>query len=103
MKGQGIAFYHSTRARFPTRDPFKRKPRITLIGELLDVEIDDREVTCIEVAIDPTTLAVMAKRPIVRDGDMVEVFEECGIKQGAVATSSYAEPRLWKQILANLR
>ena len=101
-RGHGIAFYHSTRARFPTRDPFNRKPRITLIGELLDIDIDGREVTRIEVAIDPKTLAFMKKHPIIRDGDMVEVFEQCGIRQGSVATFYFAEPRVWSRILKAL-
>ena len=101
-KGQGIGFYHSTRARFPSPDKFGRKPRITLIGELLGIETNGKEVIYIKVAVDKKILQSMTKQPIVRDGVMVSVFEECGIKQGSVATFYYAGPEQWKHILAQI-
>ena len=101
-RGDGFAFYHSPRAEFPSADEHKRKPRITLIGELLDIEIDEREVTWIKVGVDPGILRSMTAKPIVREGDMVELFEGCGIKQGSVATFYYAEPSIWKKFLAKI-
>src|SRR5574337_456037 len=43
-KGDGFAFYHSTHARFPERDPFKRRPRISLMGKLLDIRLNGRNI-----------------------------------------------------------
>ena len=103
QKGHGIGFYHSTRARFPSPDKFGRKPRITLLGELLDVELDEKEVIYIKVAIEKEAFDYMKIHPIVRDGAMAHVFEECGIKQGSVATFYYAPPEQWKQFLAHIK
>lgn len=100
QKGHGIGFYHSTRARFPERDRYGRKPRLTVIGGLLDVEIDGRDVTYIKAAIAKDVLEFMSKNPIVRDESTSNLFEGCGIKQGSVATFYYADPVQWKQIVA---
>ncbi len=99
-KGQGIAFYHSTRAKFPSPDKFGRKPRITMIGQILDIDFDGKEVTHIKVSINEKVFEYMRNNPIVREGAMVEVFEQCGIKQGSVATFYYASPKQWKKILS---
>lgn len=102
QKGQGIAFYHSTRAKFPSPDEHGRKPRVSLVGELLDVEMEGKEVIHFKVAIDKDTLKYMAAHPIVRTAEMAPVFEERGIKQGSVATFYYAAPEQWKQLLARI-
>jgi hypothetical protein len=101
-KGQGIAFYHSTRAKFPSPDNFGRKPRITLIGQILDVELEGKEVTHLKVSIEESVLKHMKSNPIVREGAMIEVFEECGIKQGSVATFYFAGPEQWKIFLSHI-
>jgi hypothetical protein len=36
--GDGIAFYHSKKARFPKGDRFNRRQRISLIGQITKVE-----------------------------------------------------------------
>lgn len=100
QKGHGIGFYHSTRAIFPARDRFGRKPRLTLVGELLAVEFDGREVVYIEAAINKHVLEVMSRHPIVRDESTSHLFEGCGIKPGPVATFYYAAPEHWMQLVA---
>ena len=97
-KGDQVAFYHSTSARFRPRDPHKRKSRISLVGELVDVkEIADREWN-VTIAIDKQVLKYMKDHPIVRDGELVKLFETCGIKQGNVAAFYYAPPKAWQKI-----
>lgn len=103
QQGHGIGFYHSSRALFPSGDKHGRKPRLTLVGELLDVETDGREVTHIKVAIPADILELMAKRPLVRDESTSQLFEGCGIKQGSVATFYYADPDHWGRILALIK
>jgi hypothetical protein len=44
-KGDGIAFYHSTRAVKPKNDRYRRKPRISLVATLGEVRLEGREVT----------------------------------------------------------
>lgn len=99
QKGQGIGFYHSTRALFPRRDKFGRKPRLTLLGELVEVVVDGREVVYIEACVNKDVMEAMSKHPIVRDESTSHLFEGCGIKPGPVATFYYADPEHWKQII----
>lgn len=98
--GQGIAFYHSSRAHFPPHDRYARKPRVSLVAELLKVEAEDRQVSYIRFAVARSVATEMEKHPIVREGAMVKVFEDCGIKQGSVATYYYAAPPNWRKIMA---
>ena len=98
MKGQGIGFYHSTRAVFDGIDTFPKKPRLTLIGEILDVRYTDRDLEYIKAEIDPSCLAAMETKPIMR-ADNIELFEAANMKQGVVATLYYAPPKVWKKFL----
>ena len=102
QKGNGIGFYHSTRAVFPAPDKFGRKPRLTLLGELLEVEVDGREVIYLEALINKDIMETMSRHPIIRDDSTSHLFEGCGIKPGPVATFYYAAPEYWKQIVASV-
>ena len=101
-QGDGFAFYHSTRAEFPPHDQFKRKPRISLMGELIDIEIAGRDMTRIRVAVDPEVLASLKDHPVIRDDATRQLFENCGIVKGAIATLYHADHSTWKQLVAEI-
>jgi len=99
-RGDGFAFYHSSSAVFPHLDRFKRKQRISLMGELLDIKFrpDGRTLHSIRVAIDPDILEAFRKKPIIRDDLTRNLFEKCGIVQGAVASLYRADKPTWKEL-----
>jgi hypothetical protein len=102
VAGDGFAFYHSKRATFPSEDPFKRRPRISLMGELLDIRHTGRDLEHIAVAIDPQVLRAMKVHPLVRDDTTQDLFESCGIVPGAVATLYYADHPTWAAFVASV-
>jgi len=102
VKGQGIGFYHSTRAVFDGIDNHPKRPRLTLIGEILDICYTDRELEYIKTAIDPTCLDAMEEKPIMRD-DNIELFEAANMKQGVVATLYYAPPKVWRKFVKKVK
>jgi hypothetical protein len=66
-EGDGIAFYHSTRAIKPKNDRYKRKPRISLVGTLDEVHLEGRKVTYIKFTFDRHLAEALRGHPIVRD------------------------------------
>jgi hypothetical protein len=94
--GDGFAFYHSKRALFPAGDVFGRKPRISLMGELLDIDLEGRNVLRIEVSIQATVFEALQSEPIVRDETTRYLFVDCGIVPGAVATMYPAPAGVWE-------
>lgn len=46
--GDGFAFYHSSRAKFPKQDRFGRKPRMSLVGQLESSEQTRQDVSRIK-------------------------------------------------------
>jgi hypothetical protein len=102
-KGDGFAFYHSYGALFPRKDEFGRKPRISAIGEVVDIRLDGRKLNRIKVAIDRQTLRLLRKTPIVRSDSTRHLFEQCGIVQGPVATLYRAPPSIWNKLTSMVR
>ena len=99
-KGQGFAFYHSSRAKFPVGNPYKRIPRISLIGELLGAECHGNNIEKIEVEIQPELIKAFERNPIVRDEKNKELFERCGLISGVAATFYFVEEKPWGELLA---
>lgn len=102
VAGDGFAFYHSQRAIFPPDDGFKRKPRISLMGELLDIKLAGRNVEHIRVAVDRRILRAFKAHPIIRDDPTRTFFEDCGIVSGPVASLYHADHRTWAALVACL-
>lgn len=102
IKGHGIGFYHSKRAVFDGVDSCPKRPRLTLIGEILDVDYDEKELQYIKAEIDPGCLSIMERYPIMRD-DNIELFEASNMKQGVIATLYYAKPSVWKKFLSEVK
>jgi hypothetical protein len=101
--GDGLAFYHTTRATFGEPDPFKRRPRITLVGEILDVRAGAGQVDALVVAVNEAVLTALEHHPIVKPKDSDDIFTPCGIGTGAVATFYPADAEVWRRILARVR
>lgn len=101
--GDGFAFYHSTRAGFPENDRHRRRPRISLIGELRDIERDGRNISWISVAVDVRVFAEMRRHPIIRNDATRHLFENCGIVAGHPATMYSADAATWRQFVAMVR
>jgi hypothetical protein len=97
--GDGIAFYHSTKAKFVRPDPYGRRPRISLIAEILDVRCGSQKVDWLKFAIDERLLEALSRYPIVKNESTDDLFFSCGIGTGAFATFYPADHRTWRQIL----
>jgi hypothetical protein len=100
--GDGIGFYHSTRAAFPTDDKFKRKARLSAIGEMVEVISDRPDFHWFDVALDPVQFRLLKANPVIRDEIRAPVFEHCRIVQGSVATMYKANARAWSELVALL-
>jgi hypothetical protein len=100
--GDGIAFYHSTRATFPTEGKFKRKARLSAIGEMAKVRSDAQDLHWFDVALDPALFRLLKADPVIRDEVRGSVFEHCGIVQGSVATLYKANAQAWSELVALL-
>lgn len=98
--GDGFAFYHSSRARMPRPDPFKRKQRISLLATLKDIERTGVQVSHITVEVNMEVLQRMRQKPIVRDENTEHLFAECGLRPGAPATFYYVPPTVWARFKA---
>ena len=85
-EGDGIAFYHSSRAKFPPNDPYKRQQRISLIGKLNYIEYEGLELKSIGVSAERRVIEILQTNPIIRDKNTKHIFENCGMVSGSVAT-----------------
>lgn len=104
--GHGIAFYHSTRAYFPPGNPYRKKPRISLVGEIASLDpfsAEDDWTYPLELRFEKWAVASIVRQPLVRSDDTLDVFEGAGIVRGAVRTWYYAPPAVWKLVLRHLR
>jgi hypothetical protein len=101
--GDGFALYHSQRAEFAPGDPFQRKPRISVIGKLLDIESDGAELSWLKISVDPNDLRALTQHPIVRDDSTQEIFKRCEIVPGFPASLYRADHATWGEILALLK
>lgn len=99
-RGDGIGFYHTSRARFPARDPHRRRPRISLIGELLGIQQEGLAVTHLSARIQRSVLKRLREHPIVRDESTDALFRRCGMVPGSVATFYEAPPAVWAEFRA---
>lgn len=100
--GEGIAFYHNSRAAFPKNDLFKRRPRISLVGFLRKVECAGREVNRIEGDHYEDILDALQKRPLLREPRSIHIFEAARMVQGNVATFYWVPPDAWRNLLGLL-
>lgn len=100
VPGDGFAFYHSTKARFPSPDEFHRLPRISLVGELLDISFDGRDLEWISVAVEPSIITALMAHPIVRDDSTKEIFERSGLVSGPPYSLYPVAPDDWLRIEA---
>ena len=100
--GEGIAFYHNSRAAFPQNDLFKRRPRISLVGVLKKVGCEGREVTYIEGDYHEGILEALQRRPILRDSKSIHIFEAARMVQGNLATFYWVPPDAWRELLTCL-
>lgn len=101
--GDGIAFYHTRRAGFPPRDPFGRRPRISLIGTIIDVEQEGQNVTFLSVEVRADDLRALQVRPLVRTEQTERLFRRSGMIPGAVATFYRIPADVWSKIIAASR
>jgi hypothetical protein len=97
--GDGFGLYHSTSAEFPSGDLFKRKARISVIGELLYIETDGQKINWFKISVSRADLEALAKHPIIRDKDTSHIFERCGIVPGFPASLYKADREAWQEIL----
>jgi hypothetical protein len=101
--GDGFAFYHTKRAIFPLGDPHHRRQRISLIGELREIQFTGQEVHRIRVSVDINDFRAMRDNPIVRDETTEEIFQMAGLIRGRSASLFEVPPPAWDRILSLLK
>lgn len=101
--GDGIAFYHTKRARFPSGDPGKRLARISLIGEIQRVSQEGQQVSHLATAIRQSDFDSLRTNPILRGGSTEHLFRSAGMILGTVATFYLIPPESWREILECVR
>jgi 5-methylcytosine-specific restriction protein A len=85
--GDGIAIYHTKRAQFRKPDPYGRRPRISLIGEITRVKQQGQHVSYLEMRFRREDVErSMRSRPLIRDARTEPLFLSSGMGKGAVAT-----------------
>ena len=97
--GDGFAFYHTSNAIFPPKDPYRRKARISLIGKLLDIEIDNQKLQRIKIQIERSVVDGMRSKPIVNNAQTGRLFRECGIGSGPRGTMFRIPPEVWTEFV----
>lgn len=100
-RGDGIAFYHTSRAVFSETDRFHKRPRISAIGTIKGVKQDGQEVTWLKVSIDRSVLVQMRSNPLVWTDENAELFKAV-IQPGAVATFYEVPGAVWEDILTRV-
>ena len=100
--GDGFALYHSSSADFPADDPFKKNPRISVIGELVHIESEGVKISRLEIRVDRADLLALKETPIVRDERTKHIFERCEIVRGFPASLYRADRTAWAEIIALL-
>lgn len=98
--GDGFAFYHSRRARFPEGDIYKKRPRISLVGTLQEIERDGFNVSYIRVSLDQAVTEALRIAPVVRDERTEDFFQRCGLRPGPIASFYPVAANDW-QLLAH--
>jgi Protein NO VEIN, C-terminal len=101
--GDGIAFYHASRAVFPKPDLYHRRPRISAIGLLDDIKYDDREVKWISFRVWRASLDFLASHPLVRTRETEQLFLQCGMKHGTAGTYWDIPRKSWLEILKHCK
>ena len=100
--GDGIALYHSSNAEFPADDPYKKKPRISIVGELRRIESDGIQISWLEIRVERSALLALTRHPIIRDDTTRDLFERCEIVPGFPASLYRADRPVWKRIVSLL-
>jgi len=95
VRGDGFAFYHATDAQFERPDPYGRRARISLIGELKDFRQEGQSVNRISVQIRRAEMEVLRNKPIIRDEKTRHLFLKCGMVPGPIATYFEVPPEVW--------
>lgn len=98
--GDGIAFYHTIRAKFPPKDSHQRRPRISLIGTILDVEQNGQDVTNLRVQVLKSDGQAFRDHPVIRSEATEDLFRHSGMVRGAVASYYRVPAEVWSQFVA---
>ncbi|MGA2263631.1 MAG: HNH endonuclease [Acidobacteriota bacterium] len=101
--GDGIAFYHSTKARFPKGDQLDRRQRISLIGEIAKVEQRNQQVSFLTARVRSRDLEALITTPIIRNEATEPLFRAAGMNPHAVATFYRVPREIWRQLIGMIR
>jgi len=104
--GHGIAFYHSSRAKFARGNPYGKCPRISLVGEIAKFDPNRAFESWdypIDIRFERWAVQSIIAEPLVRSDATLDIFEGAGIVQGSVKTWYYAPPAVWSKILRHIR
>lgn len=100
--GDGFAFYHSSRAKFPANKKLSGKPRVSAIGRLHNFKLAPSGFKWIDVRIERPVVETLREHPILRDKETRTLFEICGINPGLPSTFYFAKETAWNSLLALL-
>jgi hypothetical protein len=96
-EGDRIAFYHSRGARFPDHDRFQRRPRISLVGTILDFNAAGKVIDGLRVRIDREVWQQLKEQPLIRGEATEHLFRDARIVKGSAATVYHVPRRTWEE------
>ena len=101
LLGEGIAFYHTKRAHYGPTDPYKKKPRITMVGVIKEFEIIDPDEPSYRLLLsfEKEVVNHLIDHPIIRNDETRNMFKNCGMVQGSIRTWYQAPPNAWAEIV----
>ncbi len=99
-KGDGLAFYHSSRALCNPAGSKIPKPRVSLIGQLIDIQYEGSDISILKVEVQLSVLKALKSRPIERDEGTRDIFEECGIVSGIPYSLYQANNGAWDKLIS---
>ena len=101
--GDGIAFYHTKKARFPRGDAGGRQARISLIGQITKVSQEGQAVSYLSTKIHARDYDQSRRNPLIRTDATQHLFHAAGMIPGTVATFYLIPPAAWAEILQRVR
>jgi hypothetical protein len=100
--GNGIAFYHSRRAKFARRNPYGKRLSTRPDGEIAKLDPNRPFESWdypIETRFERRPVPSTIREPLARSDETLDVLDDTEIAEGWVNTWSYAPPAVWSKML----
>ncbi len=96
--GDGIAFYHSKKSRFPLPDTLGGRQRVSLVGDIVDVKQQGETVEWLSVRFRADVFRALRRGPIPRDESTEFIFSDSGMERGGAGSFFASPPATWTKM-----